>query len=202
MKLAIFCLTSLLAPVFAKYISEIMSALLDEQVAKAMKTSLEMPSALTPYTQWVKNLNQIGIFVLIILAGKNLHNHLFGGQVPLVLSRYVGRSAYLTGYFLSFLVVIFFCLVFSTGLVWLVTSLFFDSAPIMPLLSASLIWFLFSALILSFILFIQVASTRFSLGLVSGFFLYLLINLGEVWSWGGERIYSIRANQNNWRTSC
>lgn len=145
------------------------------------------PTYVDAYAQWLKNLQQIVTFALLLTAGGMIASERIAGTAILVLTKPVSRAAFVLTKFISNVILL---VVFTTvGMLacWGVTYLTFGEAPIGRLLGSTAAWLGFAILMLALM-------TLFSAGLktlaaggagLGAFFAFSVLSL-----WGPALEYS------------
>ncbi|RRD60983.1 hypothetical protein [Leucobacter sp. OH1287] len=181
---AIVGFTAVTAAPLAQYTPAIIAGLLDPAAATALEGTLPEPSWQEAFANWAKNLIQMATFAVIIIGAISFHAHLAGGSVPLILTRFVGRKAYLSAHFIAFNVVTFVTQLVAALVAVLISLIFFSDTVIAAFFYSGLVWWLFTVLLTATICLVE--SLRLSLGvsLASGLAVFFALFIGGIWSWG------------------
>lgn len=118
------------------------------------------PTYLDAYAQWLKNLQQIVAFALLLTAGGMIAGEKASGTAILVLTKPVSRTAFVITKFLSNAVLLVLFTAIGTLACWGVTYAVFGEAPVERLVSSTGAWLAFALLLLALM-------TLFSAGLKS-----------------------------------
>ncbi|PIE99525.1 MAG: hypothetical protein CR979_02840 [Propionibacterium sp.] len=168
-----FAVTS---PLTALYTPEIM-----ELVVPEVKDIVPEPTFTDAYAQWLKNLQQLGLFIWFAITAGLIAGERKAGTVQLVCTKPISRATIVlagAGAYITFFAIV---LSFSSALVWLITKLAFEKAPIPELASAVAVWFLLAVLLFGVVLIVS-ASTESSLAAVAaGFISYVIFGLLSLW---------------------
>jgi len=107
------------------------------------------PTYVDAYAQWIKNLQQIVTFALLLTAGGMIAGEKASGTAILVLTKPVSRTAFVLTKFVSnaMLLVVFTAL--GTIACWGVTYVVFGEAPIERLIASTAAWLAFALLMLA-----------------------------------------------------
>lgn len=165
-------------PPLARYTPELIGAIAGSQLGHI---EIPAPTYFDAYTQWIKNLSQVGLFALIIIYGGLISGESKSGTAVLVLTKPVSRSAFLVAktavnsVFLALLVVI------GTLLTWGLTAAFFGRAPGTALWSAALVWLVFGILFIAVMTLLS-ALIRSAAGAAgAGLGVYVVISIAAIW---------------------
>lgn len=164
---------ALLSVSTARFAPEIIGALVDDGLTALLPEATWQES----YAQWMKNLGQIGIFVVIFAGAGATSQLITSGQASLLAVRPVSRAAQPLVAFLARAAVTMVATIISTIVFWAGTCALFDEAPAAQLFSSTALW-LASALIFLAIsagLSAITASTIGSVGATIGIYLALAI---------------------------
>ena len=169
---------ALTGPVLARFTPQIVGGLAGNQLSGL---KLPTPTYLDAYTQWIKNLSQIGLFALIIIYASIISAETKSGTAVLVLTKPLSRTAFVIAkaavhsVFLAVLVVI------GTLLTWGLTETIFGKAPGSSLWSAALAWLIFGVMFIALmtLLSVLIASTAGAAG--AGLGIYALVSIAAIW---------------------
>ncbi|MCF2706682.1 hypothetical protein I6E29_05295 [Arcanobacterium haemolyticum] len=140
-----FVALAILSLLTARYSQELLRAILGDSTAGLIPE----PSWEQSYLQWVKNLSQIGIFVVILTGAGATSSLISDGQAALLATRPVPRWAQPFAAFVARALPIIASFALATGALYAGTRLFFTDAPLSPLLYASTAWALCALLFLA-----------------------------------------------------
>lgn len=118
------------------------------------------PTYLDAYAQWIKNLQQIVTFALLLTAGGMIAGERSSGTAVLVLTKPVSRRAFVVSKFISNATLLMVFTAIGTLVCWAVTYVTFGEAPLFRLVSSTAAWLAFAFLMLAFM-------TLYSAGLKS-----------------------------------
>lgn len=122
----LFLAVGLLSPLTARYLNEILTAALGNQLPVA----LPAPTAATSLEQLQKNLGQLGALAAIALAMGSVSGELDRGTAALVLAQPATRGAFLAAKLTAIAIVLGACTALSTAAAWVYTALLFESLPL------------------------------------------------------------------------
>jgi len=175
---AIFLFFALTGPLLAKYTPEILGAVGGDQFSSL---ELATPTVYDAYGQWIRNLSQIGLFVVIIVYGGIISNERQQGTAVLVLTKPVSRTGFVVAKVIVHALYLGLVLSATTALTWLVTRVVFGEAPAGALWGGVLGWFLLVLMYLALVTLFSVmlASAAGAAGL--GIAVFALLAIGSIW---------------------
>lgn len=104
---AIFVLFSIISPLTAKYIQELISFLLK---GESLPIDIPIPTVYTSYGQYISDLYEI-IFIFILFVGVSIFiRDKTKNLLPLIFSKPINRTKYIISKYISFLTLIFLSL--------------------------------------------------------------------------------------------
>ncbi|MGV8977165.1 MAG: ABC transporter permease [Cellulomonas sp.] len=165
-------------PVVARFTPEIVGALAADQLGGF---TIPTPTYLDAYAQWVKNLSQIALFVLIIIYGGLVSGETKSGTAVLVLTKPVSRSAFVAvkaGVHGLFFAVI---LVVGTLLTWGLTAVAFHTAPGSALWSSALVSLVLGELFIALMTLLSVLIGSSAGAAGAGIGAYALLSIAGIW---------------------
>lgn len=134
-----------LSPIAAYYLPAILSSLGDS----ALRELIPEPTAADAATQWTKNLTQIVLIALIVIAGGAIAGNVARGTAQFLLTRGVSRAAYVTATMVVGLVItLATSLLGSLVAAGMTALLFADGVPV-RLVAATAAWCVAAALLLA-----------------------------------------------------
>ncbi len=169
---------ALTGPVTARYAPQIMAA-----AGGSLFAGLKLPTPVyqDSYAQWVKNLSQLGLFVVIIIYGGIVSSERKSGTAVLVLTKPVSRSAFVVAKVLVHSTFLAVTVTAGTLITWGGTALLFGEAPAGPLFVSTGAWLSFGILyiavmtLLSAVLSSQAGAAGIGLGT------YALVSVSALW---------------------
>ena len=139
------------------------------------------PTYLDAYAQWVKNLGQIGVFLLIGVSAGLIAGERASGTAALVLTKPVSRGGFVVAKYLVHAGLLVSAVVVNTLVTWAVTAAIFAEAPPERLFSATAVWLAFGLVLLAVMVLLSAAfSTLAAVGAGVGVF----AALGILTLWG------------------
>lgn len=181
---AIVAVVSVTSPIITHFTPEILSALLDPALAETLPVGT--PTWEGAYADWVKNLNQTCLIAITVIAAMSLHSHLGGGTTALIITRNVGRSAYLSAHFAAFSAFLLTTQLVVSVATWAIAAAVFSGTSFGAFIGGGLVWWLFSILILSAMTCAEALTGSIGASLAVGAVVYLATTIGSIWTWGSE----------------
>lgn len=133
---------ALSSPLLAKLTPQILQLVGAGQAGVVIK--IPTPTALDAYAQWLKNLSQIGAFVLLIVGSGSVAGEIASGTGILVLTKPVSRADFVAAKALVLLGYVIALVVAGTAIVQVETALVFGSAPPVALWVSTISWLAFA----------------------------------------------------------
>jgi ABC-2 type transport system permease protein len=98
------------------------------------------PTFADAYTQWTKNLSQLVVFVVIVMAAGAINSEVRSGVAALLLVKPASRAAYVLSHALVLWLFVSVASALGGLVTWGVTVAIFGQAPLAPVLGASGAW--------------------------------------------------------------
>lgn len=169
---------ALASPLLAYYTPQIIGSM--SGMMGGVEIKIPPPSWADSYAQWIKNLGQIGTFLVAILGAGMVAGEVASGTAVLVLTKPLPRGAFVAVKALSLMVLVAVPVMAGTAIVQALTLAIFGSAPAWPLWSASLAWMASAAwLICLEALLSSLLPTLAAAGL--GILAFLLVSVANLW---------------------
>ncbi len=166
-------------PILAKFTPQLIQSLGASQ--QGISITIPKPTYLDAYTQWIKNLGQIGVFLLIGVSAGIIAGERASGTAALVLTKPVSRGGFVVAKYLVHAGLLVLAIVANTVVTWAVTAAIFGEAPPEPLVSATAVWLVFALVLLAAMVLLSAAfSTLAAVGAGVGVF----AALGILTIWG------------------
>lgn len=138
------------------------------------------PSYLDAYGQWIKNLSQIGVFLLLGVSAGLVAGERASGTAALVLTKPVSRTGFVVAKYLAHGGLLVLVTAAGTLATWGVTVAVFREAPPERLFAASALWLVLGLFLLAvMVLWSSALSTLAALG--SGIASYVILSLLTLW---------------------
>ncbi|MBO0450797.1 MULTISPECIES: ABC transporter permease subunit [Enterococcus] len=167
----IFLIFGLMNPLLAKLTPEIVKMAISEEMAK----TIPKPTSLDSWTQFYKNLNQIGLIVLALMFSGTVSNEISKGTLINLVTKGLRRWTIIIGKTISLMLQWSFCLLVTFLVTWGYTAYYFPDNKSPYLFHAVFPLWLFGLLLLSVILFTStIARNNYEGLLMSGGMVTLL----------------------------
>lgn len=173
---------ALTGPALARFTPQIVGALAGDQLNGL---TLPPPTYADAYTQWVKNLSQIGLFAVIIIYSGIVSAETRSGTAVLVLTKPLSRTAFVVAkagvhaLFLAALVVV------ATLLTWGLTEAMFGEAPGAALWSSALVWLVLGVLFVTLMTLLSTLIDSAGGAAGAGLGVYVLLSVAAIWKPAG-----------------
>lgn len=193
--LLIFIFFGIMSPLTAYFIPDIM-----DYVTKTQNIKIEIPSPTyqDAIFQYIKNISQMCVFVLILMNMGIVSNEKEKGTAIFVLVKPVNRKAFIISKFIAVLSITAIAVVASAIFAGFYTKLFFDQIPIAIFTIQNLLLILYISTILSItIMFSTISKSQILAGILS-FFIWisfsLLSQLGEIGKLSPDNLINIASS--------
>ncbi|HEY3336688.1 MAG TPA: ABC transporter permease subunit [Candidatus Limnocylindrales bacterium] len=172
----LFLVVGIISPLTAKYLPEILTATLGDQLPIPLPT----PVAADALAQLQKNLGQLGALAAIALAMGSVAGELDRGTAALVLAQPATRAAFLAAKLVAIALVLAVSVATAMAVAWIYTAILFEPLPIGGWLAmAALSWLaLLAWASLTFLASAATGSTTAAAGL--GFVALVVISLVSI----------------------
>lgn len=163
--LAVFLFFGISSPLLAKFIPDILPSLM-----KGQNIILHIPPATwqDAIAQFVKNLSQMGLFVVILLSMGSVAKEKENGTASFLLVKPVSRNLFILSKFSAQLLVLFVSMLVGFLAMVFYTKVFFGTFPMVPIVETTLVLFLYLTVIQSVtILFSVLMKTQITAGLLA-----------------------------------
>lgn len=168
----VFLALGFLNPITAKYLPELVSSFMPE----GMSIQISDPTVLDSWTQFFKNVPQLGFIILIIISSSTLAMEFQRGTLVNMITKGLSRTTIIFSKFFAYLTLWSICYSIAFLISYGYNFLFWDS-NVANLLPAILFAWVFGVVLLIFVLLGVVLTKSASGGLLlcAGFFLLSLI---------------------------
>lgn len=145
----VFAILGMLNPLTAKLTPQILKTILPE----GSPIPLPEPSALDSWAQFFKNINQMGIIVILLVFSGILFNELSKGTLVNILTKGLPRKVVILSKYTLMLLTWTFCLALSFLITWVYTAYLFPAVDIHHLFYSIFCLWLYGAFLLSVLIF-------------------------------------------------
>jgi ABC-2 type transport system permease protein len=165
---------AILSPLTAKYINEILAALTS---TGGPVISLPDPTVIDSYSQYLSNLYEIFLIVVIFISASMFIRDKTKGYLPLILSKPINRTKYILSKFASLLIVIFISLIIGGVFFSIYTYLLFGEVSVSLVIVISLIYLVYVIFIMSIVLLFTQLFNNYAATAILSFVLYIFFNI-------------------------
>lgn len=138
---AAFLFFALTSPVIARIAPDLIGSMAEGQ-SGAVIVQLPPPTWRDSYLQWIKNLSQIGMLVLVVVGSGLVAGERSSGTAAIVLAKPVSRRVFVAVKAMTLSAVVMATAAVGSALVHVGTQLVFGDSPGVPLWSATVVWVL------------------------------------------------------------
>lgn len=179
-----FVAFGIIDPLLAKFMKQILGSVVGGELP------LQLPDAthIDAWAQWTKDLTQLLLIVVLVVAAGAIAGELSSGTSIMPLTKPVSRASFVLAKFTAVVSLVTVSAVIGTALTSAVTALIFDDAQFAPIWRAVAVWLVFAMTLMAATIAASclVPSTVAAFGI--GFGCYVL--LGIVALWQPARVYS------------
>lgn len=149
----VLLLFGFLSPLLTKLLPDILGEMAGE-------IGLQLPEMtwVDSYQQLFKNLNQIGLLVLIITTMGTVADEKARGVAQLILTKPLSRTGYLLSKYVANSLLVIFSALLAYAATWYYTTILFSGAELLPGLAATGLYLVYTLLIIALTLFCSVLS--------------------------------------------
>ncbi len=155
---------AVMSPLAAKATPALISSLTESQPGVVIK--LPDPTYLDSYAQWIKNLSQIGLLVVVFASAGLLANERTAGTAVLVLSKPVSRPAFVVAKYVAQAVLVAGATVVGALVTLAGTYLVFGEAPVERLATSTGAWLAGALLAIAFVEVLSAVLPTLAAGIV------------------------------------
>ncbi|OFY36123.1 MAG: hypothetical protein A2W91_04885 [Bacteroidetes bacterium GWF2_38_335] len=172
--LLVFLFFGIISPLTAKFMPDIISSMVKEQ-----NITIQMPEGTwkDAMEQFVKNISQIGVFILILLNMGAVAREKENGTASFLLVKPVSRNQYIICKFFSRYVLLFVSIAIGFLALVLYTKVFFGSVPVLLFAESVLILYLYLMVVQSISIFFSIVLKNQIPAGILAFVIILLVGL-------------------------
>ncbi|URZ09760.1 ABC transporter permease [Clostridium felsineum] len=175
--LSVFLFFGMISSLSAKLLPDIISNL----NTSSIKISMPKPTSIDAYTQFFKNLSQMGLIIVILIFGNTLSSELSRGTLVNMLSKGLLRRTVILSKYTAALALWTISYTLSALLNYGYTIYLFDNKPIKNLFPSLFFLWLFGSFLISIIIFCNTISTgSYAPILLCAIFLGILIIINVI----------------------
>jgi ABC-2 type transport system permease protein len=174
----ILLLFALTGPVLARLTPELLGAVGGDQLKGLV---LPTPTYQDAYGQWIKNLSQLALLVLLIVYASIVSSERKSGTAVLVLTKPVSRTAFVIAKAVVHSAFLTVLVIAGTLVTWGLTAAIFGQAPGSALWSASLVWLVYGVLFIALMTLLSVLISSSAGAAGVGIGAYALVSIAAIW---------------------
>ncbi|MCL2453791.1 MAG: ABC transporter permease subunit [Micrococcales bacterium] len=162
-------------PPTARYTRELLTWAMGDQASLLQTVD---PTYLDSYAQWSKNLTQLVVFVVVIMAAGAINGEVRSGSAVLLLVKPVSRTSFVLAHAVSLFGFVAVATAVGTAVTWVGTWLLFPEAPPGPLIVSTAVWLVLIAVLIAMALLASAAvdAVAGAAGIgIGGFFLLAIL---------------------------
>ncbi|XMB86380.1 ABC transporter permease subunit [Mycoplasmatota bacterium WC44] len=171
---AVVGIFSLLSPIMAMYLPEIINYLLS---LEGITIELSDPTVMDAYMQYLSEMNETILYVIIFFAISTFITDKTKGMQPMILSKPVSRSKYLLSKFITFILLITISLIIGILGFSLYTYVLFEELAFISFLLSNMLQLLYFVFITSICLFFATIHKTYLAALLSSFGVYIVFSI-------------------------
>jgi ABC-2 type transport system permease protein len=154
--LVIFAVFGMMSPLIAKLTPQLIGSVVSAQMASAIPT----PTAVDSWTQFYKNVAQMGLVILVIVFSGVLANELTKGTLVNVVTKGLSRALVIAAKLTSMALIWTVSLALAFAMAWIYTSYLFGADELPHLGVAVLLLWIFGLFVLSLLMCAASLSTN------------------------------------------
>lgn len=168
----LFALMGVMSPIMAKITPQLLKSL-----AAGMSITLPTPSIHDSYEQFLKNLNQMLVVVLILATMNVVVEEKQNGSIILVLTKPISRISYILSKFLAHLFLVLISLIIGSVFFAYYSNVIFYRFDYYEFAVAMFFYFLYVMSFISMTIFISTISPNVTISAILSFVGFTLLNL-------------------------
>ena len=173
-------LLAIMSPLTARYMNEFLALVLE---GSGMEITLPDPVVFDSYSQYISNLYEIYLLVIMFVAVGMFINDKTKGLLPLILSKPISRTKYIFSKFISLSVLIFVSLIIGCLVFDYYTFFLFDEVDMLGMFYSMLLYFVYVIYIMSLSLFCATHFKSYILAIVLVFGGWMFIGALSIIDW-------------------
>jgi len=174
-------LLAIMSPLTARYLNEILAFTLE---GTGIIIDLGSPTAFESYSQYIGNLYELYLYVIIFVAVGMFINDKTKGLLPLIISKPISRTKYILSKFITLNILILVSLFIGYFVFDYYTFFLFDEIDMLGMFYATLLFFVYIIYVTSIALFSATHTKSYILAIVTTFGVMLFIGALKLWQVG------------------
>jgi ABC-2 type transport system permease protein len=177
---ALIGIFSILSPLTARFMNEIIEALLP--AGDGLSINFPNPSTLDAYFQYFNDLNEIILWVILFVGVSVFIKDKSKGHMPLVMSKPINRTSYLASKYVTYIGMLLAWLIVGYVIFTYYTYVLFDETFLINGLIALSYYAVFVMFLLSIALLMSVLFKTYMIAMIMTFLGYILFSIFNMFS--------------------
>jgi|LGVF01.2.fsa_nt_gb ABC-2 type transport system permease protein len=174
-------LLAIMSPLTARYLNEILAFTLE---GTGIIIDLGSPTAFESYSQYIGNLYELYLYVILFVAVGMFINDKTKGLLPLIISKPISRTKYILSKFITLNILIFVSLFIGYFVFDYYTFFLFDEIDMLGMFYVTLLYFVYIIYVTSIALFSATHTKSYILAIVTTFGVMIFIGALKLWQVG------------------
>ncbi|MCK5762224.1 MAG: hypothetical protein KAH16_04935 [Candidatus Izimaplasma sp.] len=174
-------LLAITSPLTAKYLNEIIAFTLE---GTGIVIDIGTPTVFESYSQYIGNLYELYLYVIIFVAIGMFINDKTKGLLPLIISKPISRTKYIISKYISLNILILLSLFIGYFVFDYYTYFLFDEIDMLGMFYVTLLYFVYIIYITSIALFSATHTKSYILAIVTTFGIMIFIGALRLWEVG------------------
>lgn len=171
---AVILFFAILSPITAKYMNELLDVLLEDS---GLVIELTTPTVIDSYAQYIGNLYELILYVLIFMSVGMFIRDKTKGVLPLVLSKPIDRNKYILSKFIVFNSIVFVVLLLGYLVFGYYTFFLFDQVDMGLLFTVTLLFMVYLLFITSIAMFSSMVTKSYPIAILITFVVYIFMQI-------------------------
>lgn len=172
---------AIISPLTARYLNEILAYTLE---GSGIVIDIGTPTVIESYSQYIGNLYELYLYVIIFVAVGMFINDKTKGLLPLIISKPISRTKYILSKFISLNILLFVSLFIGYFVFDYYTFFLFDEINMLGMFYATLLFFVYILYVTSITLFAATHTKSYILAIVTTFGIILFLGALKLWEVG------------------
>ena len=172
---------AIMSPLTARYLNEILAYTLE---GTGIVIDLGMPTVIESYSQYIGNLYELYLYVVIFVAAGMFINDKTKGLLPLIISKPISRTKYIVSKYLSLNIFLLISLLIGYFVFDYYTFFLFSEIDMIGMFYATLLFFVYLLYVTSITLFSATHTKSYLLAIITTFGIILFLGALKLWEVG------------------
>ncbi len=177
---AVIIFFAILSPVTAKFMNQLLGLLLEDS---GLVIELHDPTVIDSYIQYIGNLYELILYVLIFMSVGMFIRDKSKGILPLILSKPISKSNYILSKYIVFNVVVSIILLLGYLVFGYYTYFLFDEVNMVIMLQVTLLFSVYLLFITAIAMFSSVITKSYPIAILITFVSYIffqILSIGDI----------------------